>query len=179
MTDIVISSGHGLKVRGAAEYLDEVNEARRVVDDVAEKLKKIGVAVEVFHDNVSTTQDENLDRIVDFHNSHTRLLDISIHFNAYQPTPEPMGCEVLYATQDTLADDLCDAISHAATFLDRGAKHRTDLYFLNNTEEAAVLIEVCFVDSMMDAELYLRNFNAICDSIARTVAIFIGEEVNE
>ena len=32
MTTIIISSGHGKYIRGASGYLDEVDEARRVVD---------------------------------------------------------------------------------------------------------------------------------------------------
>jgi N-acetylmuramoyl-L-alanine amidase len=36
---IVISSGHGKLVRGASGILDEVNEARRVVEATAAKLR--------------------------------------------------------------------------------------------------------------------------------------------
>ena len=36
---IVISSGHGKYVRGACGILDEVDEARRVVDRVAAELR--------------------------------------------------------------------------------------------------------------------------------------------
>ena len=35
MSNIIISSGHGLKVRGASGILDEVDEARKVVETVA------------------------------------------------------------------------------------------------------------------------------------------------
>ena len=40
----------------------------------------------------------------------------------------------------------------------------------------AVLIETCFVDSKTDADLYRRNFDAICRAIAETLA---GEEVGD
>jgi N-acetylmuramoyl-L-alanine amidase len=166
---IVISSGHGKHVRGAAGILDEVDEARRVVDRVAEKLFDRGVAVTVFHDDVSKTQDENLHRIVEFHNSKTRELDVSVHFNAYVETTKPMGTEVLYVTQDALAGDMSAVISEAGDLIDRGAKHRGDLYFLNNTEQPAILIETCFVDSVADAENYGLRFEAICNSIADTL----------
>ena len=55
---IVISSGHGKLIRGAAGVLDEVDEARRVVERVADKLEARGVEVYVFHDNTSATQSE-------------------------------------------------------------------------------------------------------------------------
>jgi N-acetylmuramoyl-L-alanine amidase len=99
MTAIVISSGHGKYIRGASGYVDEVDEARKVVEKVADYYRQIGVTVYVFHDDVSTTQSENLDRIVDYHNSKTRDLDVSVHFNAYETTSKTMGCELLYVSR--------------------------------------------------------------------------------
>jgi N-acetylmuramoyl-L-alanine amidase len=167
---IVISSGHGKNVRGASGYLDEVDEARRVVDRVAEYLASAGVGVEVFHDDTSTTQSANLERIVDFHNEQVRDLDVSVHFNAYQTTPNPMGTEVLYVTQQQLAAQLAEDISDVAGFTNRGAKKRTDLAFLNGTDEPAILIETCFVDSERDSDLYHISFEAICAAIAGAIS---------
>jgi hypothetical protein len=162
---IVISSGHGLKVRGASGVLDEVDEARRVVDQVADELRNRGVDVKTYHDDISTTQNENLNRIVDYHNSQSRDLDVSVHFNAYVETTKPMGTEVLYVTQNELAGQMSAAISWCG-FLNRGPKKRTDLFFLNSTERPAILIETCFVDSTADAIIYDEHFNGICDAIA-------------
>jgi N-acetylmuramoyl-L-alanine amidase len=163
---IVISSGHGKLVRGASGILDEVDEARRVVERVADKLEARGVDVIIFHDNTSTTQSENLDCIVSYHNSQTRDLDVSVHFNAYVETEKPMGTEVLFVTQGALAGELSSAIAEAGDFIDRGAKKRTDLAFLNGTEQPSVLIETCFVDSSADAAFYEAGFDAICEAIA-------------
>lgn len=168
--NIVISSGHGLKVRGASGILDEVDEARKVVEDVASLLLKAGVGVKTFHDDISTTQQENLETIVDFHNAQQRDLDVSVHFNAFEPTDAPMGTECLYTTQATLAEDVAGAIFEASKLTDRGPKYRSDLYFLNNTEEPAILIEVCFVDSETDAASYQENYDAICQAIAETIS---------
>src|SRR6516162_6075498 len=96
---IVISSGHGKYVRGASGIIDEVDEARRVVNQLGVLIPD----VTIFHDDVSTTQSENLNRIVNFHNSQSRELDISVHFNAYVPTDGGRGVEVLYLTQESLA----------------------------------------------------------------------------
>jgi hypothetical protein len=167
---IVISSGHGKLIRGASGYLDEVDEARKVVNAVADLLKNSGVGVKVFHDDVSTSQNENLNRIVDYHNAQNRDLDISVHFNAYQTTTKPMGTECLFVTQEDLASEVAAAISHASGFINRGPKERDDLFFLNNTSEPAILIEVCFVDSTADAELYDRNFGEICEAISVAVS---------
>lgn len=168
MPSIVISSGHGKFIRGASGILDEVNEARLVVERVATELTARGAAVTTFHDDVSTTQNENLQRIVDFHNAQVRDLDVSVHFNAYVETDNPMGTEVLYVTQGELADQVAMAIA-VSGLIDRGAKQRSDLYFLNNTAMPAILIEVCFVDSSADAEIYRNEFSSICANIAQAL----------
>jgi len=162
---IVISSGHGKYVRGAAGILDEVDEARIVTERVAEELRLRGVNVTTYHDDVSKSQNENLNRIVDVHNSKKRDLDVSVHFNAFEPTTSPRGTEVLYVTQEDLADEVSAAIASCG-FINRGAKERTDLFFLNGTAMPSILLEVCFVDSQADANLYARALGTICSSIA-------------
>ena len=70
---IAISSGHSTKCQGAIGPspwgLNEVEEATRVVDRVAHILNSIGVSTVKFHDTVSTSSSNNLDRIIDWHNS--------------------------------------------------------------------------------------------------------------
>jgi N-acetylmuramoyl-L-alanine amidase len=172
---IVISSGHGKLVRGASGYIDEVDEARKVVNAVADLLIGAGVDVEIFHDDVSKDQNENLNRICSFHNSQgVHDLDISVHFNAYEVTNSPMGTECLYVTQDSLAQKVATEIALVSGLKNRGPKKRTDLFFLNNTKEPAILIEVCFVDSVTDTNLYHEGFTAICIAIAETVS---GEKI--
>jgi N-acetylmuramoyl-L-alanine amidase len=167
---VVISSGHGLKIRGASGVLDEVDEARAVVEAVADILLKHGAGVKTFHDDISTTQSENLEAIVDYHNAQARDLDVSVHFNAYADTAKPMGTEVLYYADADTAAHVVNAIARAG-FINRGAKLREDLYFLNKTDEAAILIEVCFVDSEADAQLYHARFVAICRLIAAAIVV--------
>lgn len=165
---IVISSGHGKYVPGAIGILDEHVEAVRVVDQVATALRARGVDVKTFEDTTSHSQNENLNTIVNFHNAQQRDLDVSVHFNAYVETNDPMGTECLYVTQADLSGEISAAISWCG-FIDRGPKKRTDLFFLNNTEEPAILVELCFVDSTADAEMYHRRFPVICEAIARVL----------
>ena len=168
---VVISSGHGKHVSGASGYLVEVPEARRVVDAAAVYLRQVGVEVTVFHDDTSTSQNQNLSTIVNAHNAvKPAHLDISVHFNANKTTASPMGTECLYVTQKELAANVSRSIADAGRFKDRGPKHRSDLYFLNNTANVAILIETCFVDSSADAELYQTHFDGICRSIAEIVS---------
>jgi hypothetical protein len=170
MNSFAISSGHSKYCRGASGYLDEVDEATRVVDRLGQLLVGAGVPVKTFHDTVSTSQNENLNRIVNWHNAQKRDLDVSVHFNAYQTTSSPMGTECLYVTQGTLSGTVAMMISQAGEFENRGPKQRTDLFFLNNTNMPAILIEVCFVDSKADTNLYNENFDDICLAIAEAIA---------
>jgi hypothetical protein len=162
---IVISSGHGLHVRGASGFIDEVDEARRVVNRLGELMDD----VVIFHDDTSTSQDQNLKTIVNFHNSKKRTLDVSVHFNAYMTTDGGRGVEVLYVSQQDLAEQISHNISNASGLIDRGAHKRTDLYFLNKTAEPAVLIEVCFVDAQVDVDIYADHFEGICKAIANSL----------
>lgn len=175
---IAISVGHAAKVRGASGPepwgLDEVDEAYKVVGEVANKLQSAGVQVETYFDTVSTSQSENLNRLVNWHNESafggsSHDLDVSIHFNAYQVTSKPMGCECLYVTQQTLSAEVAAALAMSMDLPNRGAKYRSDLAFLNGTHAPAVLVETCFVDSSTDAEHYRVNYDRATTALAEAL----------
>lgn len=169
---VAISSGHGLHIRGASgnpvpPQVDEVDEARRMVDRVAELLGCVK-----FHDNSSTSQSQNLDAIVRWHNQQSRDLDVSFHLNCYNHSAN--GCEVLYVTQETLASQVCNAIVAAGGFTNRGAKYRSDLAFLNGTDKPAILLETFFCDHTGDCNKYHDRFEEICHAIAESIS---GQQV--
>ncbi|MGE7837992.1 N-acetylmuramoyl-L-alanine amidase [Viridibacillus arvi] len=167
----VMSSGHSLKVRGAADILDEVNEARKVVNRVHTILTtEYNGEGSKFHDDTSKTQNQNLNTIVDYHNSKARDLDVSVHLNAATKSNDPRGVECLYFDAKVLSAEISAAISEVSGLKDRGAKERKDLYFLNATSKPAILIEVCFVDSKADAKIYNEKFEEICQAIASIIA---------
>lgn len=179
---IVISSGHGLHIRGARGLIDEVDEARRVTDRVAAILQESGIDITAFHENEARTQADNVNAIVRFHNSQQRDLDVSIHFNSTATghiEDRAIGVEVLYRTGNEktriLAGRVARGISDASGLLLRhmqgsGALARANLGFLNNTTAAAILVEVCFVVSRTDVGLYQLYFEEICQAIAAAVS---------
>jgi hypothetical protein len=178
---IVISSGHGKYIRGASGKrcgpwgLDEVDEARHVVEVVADDLVDAGVEVETFHDDTSHDQNTNLATICAAHNSMLQPhdYDVSVHFNDTDGCKTgAIGCEVWYKTQSDLAAAISEAMADAAGLPDRGPKHTDDLYFLNNTAAKSVLIETCFVNSETDAGHYREKFHEICGAIAAAIADF-------
>jgi hypothetical protein len=177
---VVISSGHGKHVAGASGPspwgLVEVDEARRTVEQAASVMRLLGVDTTTYHDDISDDQDENLKRIVDFHNSKSRDLDVSVHFNSAtfsgsNQTNNPVGCEVFYASTagKEKAKPVVDAICAASGLINRGPKSG-NLYFLNHTAKTAILIEVCFVNSHADADIYRAKFHDICTAIAEGIS---------
>ena len=68
-----------------------VDEARLVVDRVAELLRGAGVPVKTFHDNTSRSVDQNLSTIVNYHNAQSRDLDVSARFGLPLPIGDTVG----------------------------------------------------------------------------------------
>ena len=167
--NLCISSAHGKFVRGARGIIDEVDESRKVTNRVAELLRVNGHVVTVFHDDVSKSVSTNLSAIVGFHNRQTRDRDVSVHFNAFQRTTAPRGTEVCFLTQQALAANISKAMADAGGFINRGGKKRSNLSFLNRTAKPAVLLEVCFVDSTVDVDLYRSNYDRICKAISDSI----------
>lgn len=169
----VISSGHGEKVPGAIGVLNEHNEAKKVVDRVYTILTtQYNGAGYKFHDTTSTTQNKNLETIVNYHNSKSRLLDISVHFNS--ASASATGSECLYYDAKSLSAAMAKAMATALGITNRGAKERKELYFLKNTIKPAILLEVCFVTSEKDATSYRENFEKLCQAIAKVIAEELG-----
>ena len=163
-----ISSGHSINCQGASDIINEVTEAKKVVDRVCDIIKASGKACYKYHDT-SSSSSQNLVNIVNWHNGFKDGVDVSIHFNAYSHVDKPMGTEVCYYSNSSLAAAISKEISTAGGFIDRGAKQRTGLYFLKHTNKPAILIEICFVDSVADVNLYKANFEKICQAIAKSL----------
>jgi hypothetical protein len=171
---IVISSGHGKYISGAVGPspwgIHEHTEAVKVVNEVAAVLRSMDVDVITYEDTVSKSQNENLDRIVAFHNSQgAHDLDVSIHFNSTDPQPSgPVGCEVFYGSSSgkTVADRTVDKICAASGLKNRGPKDGGGFAFIKNTSAVANLVEVCFVNSHADVDIYHDKFQEICTAIA-------------
>jgi N-acetylmuramoyl-L-alanine amidase len=168
---VAISAGHGKYVHGASGVgsLEEHEETPKVMRAVAAELRKRGVSTSEFWDQVSTTQDANLDAIIRWHNELDRDLDVSCHFNS-SDNAAAHGAEVWYATQQELAARVSAAIATNG-LTDRGAKYDDrGLAFLQKTEMPAILIETCFITNGGDADIYAGRFDQICASIAAAIA---------
>ncbi|MCL1819118.1 MAG: N-acetylmuramoyl-L-alanine amidase [Oscillospiraceae bacterium] len=173
---IVISSGHGKHVAGASGYIDEVTEARRVVPKAAEYMRQMGAVVTEYNEDTAKNKTDNLNTIIKFHNSCSRDFDVSIHFNAVEGLRDAgIGVETLYFDGNTQTKAIASRVSKAISkagglILRRGdGTLASTLGFMRLTNKPAILVEVCFVNSKADVDLYKKNFDAICRAIASAV----------
>lgn len=81
------------------------------------------------------------------------------------------GVEVLYYGESTrkLAAEVSEAVSKALGVKDRNAKQRKDLYFLKHSKPHAILIEVCFIDSLIDMQKLTKKRNAVAEAVAEVL----------
>jgi len=173
---ITISPGHYLPGTGVHDLIDEVTEARKVVNRVVQLLRVASVGVTQVVDNTSSSSAQNLDYLITQHNKTHRKLDVSIHFNATSGRHDTgIGTEVLYQSDKmrTFANRISKSISNASNLRNRGGKKRINLAFLNNTSQPAILIEVCFVNSTIDVAIYKEKFEEICIAIANELIQYV------
>ena len=169
-----IHAGHnpdGKIACGASGYIKESTEARKVKNEVIAELKRRGHnAYDCTCDN-GTGQTDVLRKICSKANARKVDLDISIHFNS--SNGQGNGTEVLYKTSNgsKYATKVQKSIVKECGFKDRGIKKRDNLYYLNNTKNVAILIEVCFVDNKNDVNKY--NSKKVAKAI---VDGLVGEE---
>ena len=91
----------------------------------------------------------------------------SIHFNAFNGSAN--GTEVCVYSPHDYAQRVVNNLTKLG-FKYRGQKTRTNLYELKNTNMKAMIIEVCFVDSTTDVELYRRvGYDAVGKAIAEGI----------
>lgn len=165
---IAVRGGHVPKIPGCSKFIDELTEDRKVKNAVLVYLRQLGCDVlDVTPPDNTNTLHNDLSYGVDKANNWGADLFVSIHFNkAYDVYNDPLGSEVcVYSTFD-VAQRVVKSLANLG-FRNRGQKVRGNLYELNHTNMKAMIIEVCFVESIADVGLY-KKIGA--DLIGRTIA---------
>jgi len=173
---INVHGGHSLKCRGAKSYLDEVNEDRKIKNEVIRLLKLEGHTVYDCTDDIGKTQSTNLSNIVKKSNAHKVDLDVSIHLNACDKEKgdgKVKGTETCIYNSSSKAKQYATRVQSkmkALGFTNRGLKIRNNLYVLKHSNSPAMLIEVCFVDDYDDYILYQNTgYKMIAKAIAEGI----------
>lgn len=154
----VIRGGHTFSCQGASGYISETSEDRKVKDSVIKYVGENGDSlIDVTPDDSFNTQTSELSYGVSKANFLNARSFRSIHFNAYKTVNDKMGCEIhLYSDDSKLKDEAIRILRKLEElgFKNRGVKISPQLYELKYTNCPAMIIEVCFVDSKADTDLY-------------------------
>lgn len=157
----------------------EATETRRIVQNVAERLRAYGVDIALYSTYRNAYADLcngialplGVDYVVEVHlnagvgdqggNGYTTGTEILVH-------PSEVGVTV----EQEVLSRIC-----ALGFTNRGIKPRGDLgvmgyYAANGISHA--LIETCFIDDADDMALYEENFDKVCKAIADGIAVGFG-----
>lgn len=167
--NVTLHAGHVPGGGATGSGYEESAVARQFLPVLAAAFAKVGQRTVDCTDNVSTTQNANINRLISLCNAVNKngRLDISLHFNKAEGMPT--GVEVLYYDQEELARKVSAAISKAAGYRDRGPKERKDLGVLRGTNAPAILIELAFINNPDDMKKFFANMQAIASAIVQAV----------
>ena len=167
---IVLNAGHTISKSGsgAVGYIIESIETRKVVNAVKRYLVEKGHEVIIANCDTAKSQSGYLYSVVNQANKHKDAdLFCSIHFNAGGGT----GCECYTWQGKKLpqAVGICEELNKLG-FRNRGVKNGSHLYVIKNTKAKAVLVEVCFVDTKADTDLYKKlGVHKVAQAITRGI----------
>lgn len=174
---IMLDAGHGGKDPGA------VYQGREEKDDVLRLTLAIGQILEdngydVEYTRTTDVYESPYEKAMQANNSGADLF-VSIHRNAY-PTPNVVsGVETLVYDKSGIKYQLAQDINEqleAEGFVNLGVKERPNLVVLKRTNMPAVLVEVGFIDSDVDNELFDQNFDGIARGIADGIMDIFSQE---
>lgn len=167
---IAINPGHTLRGvgTGAVGILSETIENRKIAKRVIQSLIRKGITV------IDCTIDESLNDLkeaVKIANNNNVDIFCSIHLNAGGGDGTETYVYKKGGKSEAIAQRVNENIYKSCDFKNRGIKE-ANFYVLKYTNAPAILVEVCFVDSKIDANKL--NSELVADAIVKGL---IGEEV--
>ena len=179
-TSIVLDAGHGGYDSGAQyEGRKEKDEVLRLALAVGEILQQRGF--EVFY---TRTTDEYASPYEKAQTANATGADyfVSLHRNS-SPVPNTYnGVQTLVYQENQVVNDIANAINsqlEEVGFKNLGIEERPGLVVLRRTEMPAVLVEVGFINSDIDNQIFDENFNRIALAIADGIQEGIHEATEE
>ncbi|MCD8336422.1 MAG: N-acetylmuramoyl-L-alanine amidase [Lachnospiraceae bacterium] len=167
MAKVILDAGHGGVEPGAVyEGRQEKDDNLRLTLAVGEILENQGI--EVAYTRTEDVYDTPLQK-AQIANEEGGDFFISFHRNSSPEADQYSGVETLVydlsGDKAALAEAI-DAELAEVGFRDLGVKERTDLIVLKRTQMPAVLVEVGFLNTEADNQLFDTRFEAVAEAIA-------------
>ena len=166
---IAVDLGHGVgQDRGAVGIITEESVINSVGTLVIQGLRNLGHQVlEVRPSGQGMSVSQSLSYRTTSSNNFGAELYVSIHANA----GGGVGTEIFtyQASKMSQAVNVLNNIVNLG-FRNRGIKDGSNLYVIRNTIAPAMLIEICFVDTQSDVDLYNKvGYTAIANAIIKGI----------
>lgn len=180
MARIVIDPGHGGSDSGATY------DGRREKDDVLRLAMEVGKLLEENGQNVRYTRVDDsfytpYERTMMANMSSADFL-LSLHRNQMVNSNTINGAEAYVYNASGMTGELANKLLERLDKLgleNRGVLERPNLTILRRTDMPAILLEVGFIDNETDNLTFDREFNAIADVIAQTIAGYADRLPNQ
>lgn len=164
---IMMDAGHGGRDPGA------VYNGRQEKDDTLRLAMAVGAILEDYGVDVAYTRTSDVyetpfEKAMEA-NAIGADLFISIHRNSFPSDNTAFGVESLVYDLSGLKYEIAQSINaelETVGFRNLGVRARPNLVVLKRTKMPAVLVEVGFINSDVDNELFDDNFNDIANAIA-------------
>lgn len=167
---IMLDAGHGGRDPGAVyQGRQEKDDALRMVLALGEILQNNGIDVEytrttdVYESPYQKANEANQAGVDYF---------ISIHRNSFPMANVAAGVETLVYDLSGIKLEMAQEINEQLEtigFVDLGVKARPNLVVLQRTKMPALLVELGFINSDTDNQLFDENFEDIAQAIARAI----------
>ncbi len=172
---IVLDAGHGGANPGA------VYQDRQEKDDVLALTLAVGRilenrGVDVYYTRTTDVYESPTQKALEGNQTGADYF-VSIHRNSSPYPNQYSGIESLvynrYGAAARMADNINQQLE-AVGFLNQGVNQRQDLVVLNRTQMPAVLVEVGFINTDVDNQLFDQRFDDIAQAIADGILITLG-----
>lgn len=168
---IILNAGHTKSGAGSGVvgYINESAETRKVVNAVKRYLTGKGHEVIIANVDKAESQAAYLYGVARKANQNADAdLFVSIHFNASRGG-YGTECYTWKGRKTAAAVGVCEELNKFG-FRNRGVKDGSHLYIISKTKMPAVLVEVCFADSLIDWDRYNRlGVNVVAQAITRGI----------
>lgn len=167
---IMLDAGHGGRDPGAVyNGRQEKDDALALTRAVGQILQDHGMDVE--YTRTTDVYESPYEKAMEANESGADFF-ISIHRNSFPTANGASGVETLVYNKEGIKYEMAKAINEnleAVGFRNLGVKERPNLVVLKRTKMPALLVEVGFINSDTDNQIFDNNFEDIAQAIANGI----------